>query len=292
MGKRQSQYRNLTKSRRYRLLYNRYKMLGLNMFRWEGLPETIKPRHIEQALFDYGKAVFFEHEDFGLICLPCDYTTDLNAYGEGKQYIAHGYGFTKQLKDGPKVQIMLNNDLGISTREYVEMYANKMVNVEMSIDQNIMQQRIPWVVEGTKDTKFSLEQVFKQIIDGEMVVHVNKELGLSSNSNVIQLTTPFIALQLNEYKYELEREILTFFSLNNTVEKQERLLVDEINSNNDFIEQNAEIMFRTRKDFAKEVNKKFGTNIQVFKTSIHNKKEDDGENGRVYNGTPSNGTQQ
>lgn len=287
-AKTKKQYKELKKSYRYRLLYNRYKLLALNMFKWEGLPSTIESRHIESALFDYGKCVFFDDENLGLICLPCHYTTDVNVYGEAKSYIATGFGFSKQLKDGDKVQIMLNNDLGEPTCDYVNMYANKMVNVEMSIDQNIKQQRIPWIVEGDKNTKFSMEQVFQQIIDGELVVHVNKDLGLN-NANVIQLPTPFIALQLNEYKYELEREILTTFSLNNTVEKEERLLVDEINSNNDYIEQMSEIMYRTRKSFCDKVNKKFDTNITVTKSvNIRG----GGENGRIHSGTSDNGTQQ
>ena len=36
---------------RLNLIYNKYKMLSLNMFRWEGLPETIESRHIENSLF-------------------------------------------------------------------------------------------------------------------------------------------------------------------------------------------------------------------------------------------------
>ena len=38
----------------YRLYYERYKLLALNMFRWENLPPTIKSRNIEKAL------VFFQ----------------------------------------------------------------------------------------------------------------------------------------------------------------------------------------------------------------------------------------
>ena len=39
---------------RLNLIYNKYKMLSLNMFRWEGLPETVESRHIENSLFNYG----------------------------------------------------------------------------------------------------------------------------------------------------------------------------------------------------------------------------------------------
>ena len=66
-------------------------------------------------------------------------------------------------------------------------------------------------------------------------------------------------------KFELEREILTFFGLNNNFEKKERLLVDEVNSNNEFISSNVDIMLKCREDFCKEVNEMFGLNISVKK---------------------------
>ena len=39
--------RLLNNNHRLNLIYNKYKMLSLNMFRWEGLPETVESRHIE-----------------------------------------------------------------------------------------------------------------------------------------------------------------------------------------------------------------------------------------------------
>ena len=77
------------------------------------------------------------------------------------------------------------------------------------------------------------------------------------------MTAQDIADKLNEYKYELEREILSFHGLNNNFEKKERLLVDEVNSNNDFIDRNVELMYRQRQNACEEMNKKFGWNVKV-----------------------------
>ena len=46
--------RILNNNHRLNLIYNKYKMLSLNMFRWVGLPETVESRHIENSLFYYG----------------------------------------------------------------------------------------------------------------------------------------------------------------------------------------------------------------------------------------------
>ena len=35
----------------FMLLYNKYKLLALNLFEWNGLPNEIKQHHIEKALY-------------------------------------------------------------------------------------------------------------------------------------------------------------------------------------------------------------------------------------------------
>ena len=75
-----------------------------------------------------------------------------------------------------------------------------------------------------------MQKLFEQVDNLEPVIFGNKDLNIE-NSNAILTTTPSVADKLNQYKYELEREILTFFGLNNSFEKKERLLVDEVNSN-------------------------------------------------------------
>ena len=44
-----------------------------------------------------------------------------------------------------------------------------------------------------------------------------------------------------------------------------RLLTDEINVNNDFINCNIDSMFKKRQQFAELMNKKYGWNVQVTK---------------------------
>lgn len=265
-------------------LYTHYKMLALNMFTWENLPYPLESRHIEKYLYEYGQAIFYDNEIFGKICLPCAPTGSLNQFGEPLSVTvsSHLIHDTVMLKDGIRI---LNNDLIIPTDFYVRQYAEKMTEVEMSIDMNVKQQKFPFFVETDKKNEFTMKQIFKQKEDGTPYIYANKNLGIGQTT-VHTLDVPYVVDKLSEYKHNLEREILTFLGLNNTVEKEERLLVDEINSNNDFIERNVDIMFKNREFACKRINELFGTNIRVIKNSDIksvsldlSKKEGDKENG-------------
>lgn len=243
--------------------YNKFSLLALNMFKWEGLPNSIKSRHIEKALFEYGMAFIYHDKDIGLVCYGATPSGNFNSHGEPTQIFVHKHngGITKLVSEGVLIR---NNDLAIPTEYEVIDYARKMKEVEMSIDLNIKQQRFPYFIESNPNNRFSLEQAFKQKEDGTPVIFANKNLGLES-LNVLALDTPYVVDKLNQYKYELEREVLTTFGINNTFEKKERLLTDEINSNNDFIDRNVDIMFDCRLEGIKEIKAKFGKEFKVIK---------------------------
>ena len=246
----------------FMLLYNKYKLLALNLFEWNGLPDEIKPHHIEKALYSYGACCLTE-EHGGYIVLGCTESGELNVMSEPVSYIANGYGFTKKVnvKNTP---ICLNNDLRLSTHIYVEEYARKMNEVEKSINANIKQQKFPWLITTTKNNEFSMKTLYNKIETGEPIIYGSRDIDADS-IKAFSTNTPYVVDKLSQYRYELEREILTFFGLNNNFEKKERLLVDEINSNNEFITSNVDIMLKSREDFCKEVNEKYGLNISVKK---------------------------
>ena len=250
---------------RLNLIYNKYKMLSLNMFRWEGLPETVESRHIENSLFHYGLCLIVNDKDLGFISVPCNYGAYMNVNNVPTEVITCGFNYIKTFKymreDKDKCQLILNNDLAIGNEQYIFDYAQRMFEVENCIRVNINQQKFPWFVNTTPNNKKTMETMFQKVLNGDPYILGSKDQ--IGNVEVLTLNTPYIADKLNEYKYELEREVLSFHGLNNNFEKKERLLVDEVNSNNDFIDRNVELMYRQRKIACEQMNKKFGWNVKV-----------------------------
>ena len=246
----------------YMLIYNKYKNLALNMFLWEGLPDNLKSRHIEKALYNYGSCVLKE-EHGGYVILGCSESGKMNIMEEPVSYIAVGYGYSKEVTTKDSM-ICWNNDLRTPTHSYVKEYARKMNEVEKSINANIKQQKYPWLISTTKNNEFSMKNLYAKIDSGEPIIFGSKEIDIDT-IKTFNTQTPYVVDRLNQYRYELEREILTFFGLNNNFEKKERLLTDEVNSNNDFINSNIDLMLKCREEFCKEVNAKYGLNISVKK---------------------------
>ena len=254
------------KVKNYRRIYDYYKMLALNMFTWENLPETMDSRYIENALYENGLCLVNDDKDLGLISVPCSYGANMNINGESTEVITSGYNYVKTVKyiNNDNCVLIRNNDLAKPTRDYIANYAERMLEVEMCIRANINQQKFPWFINATEKTKKSLQLIFDKVENFEPFILANREIMGEAPLEVLTMSTPYVADKLNAYKYELEREILSFLSLNNNFEKKERLLTDEVNSNNDFIHTNSMLMYKVRLQACEQINKKFGLNVRVL----------------------------
>ena len=91
-----------------------------------------------------------------------------------------------------------------------------------------------------------------------------------NNVDVLNTSSPYLLDKLQQQKRELFNELLSFLGINNNnVEKRERLIVDEVNANNEFILVNLEHMYEERKKACDLINAKFGTNIEVKKREVY-----------------------
>ena len=261
----------------------KFEIIALNLFQWENLPLTIEERYIEKALFDKGLVCLVDDKNFGQIVVGCSYSQNMNIWGEPTEVITTGYNYVKSFnientvnttytRDNDNEEginsalVCQNNDLALSTREILEYYVNKLVEVELSTFTNVYLQKFPFLINTTRDNEQTMRTLISKVDKGEPYIMYNKKIADLSNAvDVFNLNVPFVADKLMQYRFETEREIYTLFGFNNNFEKKERLLTDEINVNNDFINCNIDIMYKKRKEFAELMNNKYGWNVQVTK---------------------------
>ena len=245
-----------------------YTGLALTRFKWENLPKNLESRKIEEFLFKSGMVCFFKDEAYGFVCLPCVPSGELNIYGEPLSYIVHGVGFEKTISKDNCV-IIRANDLGVPENIHLEhyIYINAMIEKTQLI--NLVTMRTPSIIGTNKDTEFSMKQIYKQIYDEfEPQIYVDKSIenDLTQSTKVFNTQTPYNIDKLQQFKYEKEAELFTFLGINNNnSRKKERLLVDEVNSNNGLIIMSLETSFKNRNKAVEDINKKFGLNIEIIK---------------------------
>lgn len=246
----------------FQITYNRLKNLALDMFEWEGLPEGMRPQYIENVLFHHGKALFFRDKNMGLLCLQANQNGGPNVYGEYQEWTAYGYNYNTSYKLNECVLIR-NNVLLTNTHDVIMLYTNKLTEIERSLDANIKAQKFPYVITCDDKDLLTMKNVYRKIENNEPSIFADKNLNMNAVS-VLETKAPFVADKLADYRHDVTNEILSLLGINNSnTDKKERLISDEVNSNNEYIKKNVSYMLESREQACEEINAMFGTNISV-----------------------------
>lgn len=248
--------------------YNKYRLLSVNAFTWEGLPDGIEERHIENTLFRDGRALFFRDPAMSFMCLPC-HEMGQNVYGDPLHFRAVGFGYQREY-DADEVVLIENNKLKLATDPFIMFYVNKITETERTADVNVKSCKTPVVFACDDKNVLSVKQIFQKIDGNTPVIYADKALNLDSLS-VLDLKAKFMGNELMDYKRTVESELLTFLGLNNTpIDKKERLISDEAKSNNQLITSFSDLQLEARERACEAINAKFGLNISVKRRNVDN----------------------
>lgn len=253
--------------------------LALNIFKWEDTGE-IESRFIERTLIENGYCFIYEDSDYGLVCMPCT-LVGLNIYNEPTQIQITSPLISKTLSVDKGV-LIYNNYTKTGLIPIIMNYVDRLTEIETTINTNIYLQKTPYILVADKKTEKSVREVASQITSNEPIIIV--KANLTENLQNLALNTNFVADKLYELKQNIENEFLTFIGLNNNSEsnKKERMLVDEVNVNNDYINRNVDILYNAREIACKKINEKFGVNWKVIRQnnmseSLHKEVDNGGE---------------
>lgn len=248
--------------------YSRLKAIALSVFEWEGLPPTCNARFLEDSLFHYGDAIFVEDANMSYLNMKVTPADTLNHYNEPTAYRAFSTLYDK-VYDADNCVYIRNNYLAKSTDSTIILFAEKLAELDVAITVNINAQKTPVLVRCDEKTRTSLEAVYNQYEGNKPVIFGTKSLA-DKPLEVLRTEAPFLADRLREEKRAVWNEALEFLGLNTNPsdKKKERLIVNEVNANNEQIDIQAESMLLTRQLACEAINKKYGLNVSV-KRRVH-----------------------
>lgn len=262
MARKRATLTDLLNDLTYRTLYNKYKMVAMNEFEWNDLPEGIEPRHIEKWLFSRGYCCFFKRNKGSFTVLECSSDGRQNVYGDPTGYRIYGVGYQTH-RPADKCVIIRNNILGLSTEDFVIHYVNKITEAERTMDVNVKACKTPVIFACDDKDVLTFKRIFQQVDGNVPAIFADRGLNLDSIT-AFQTGVKFMGNELMDYKRAVESDLLTFLGQNNTpVDKKERLITDEAEANNQLIESFAELQLEAREKACEEINAMFGLSISV-----------------------------
>lgn len=245
--------------------YYLLKELAINMYKWEGLPDTIDERFLELTLFENGYGVYFDDDVIGNLFLQCTIGGQLNLYRIPINRMAYSVGnnsYHKYLTEKDSV-IVFNNYLHTTTHLSIDMFAQKLYNISRTIDVNINAQKTPILITCDDKQKITFKNAYQQYEGNEPFIFGYK--GFDKEAfQVLQTDAPFVADKLSIEKNRIWNEAMLFLGINNNnMDKKERQISDEVNSNLEQITMSRMVGLNSRKQGADQINRMFGTNIEV-----------------------------
>lgn len=241
------------------MLFLLYKNLATNVFKWEGLPNGIESRHIENFLFEHGQVGFYNDENLGMICLPISNSGELNIYGDPTKFYMYSKNgnYSKTIPSDKVIRCMDNPNL-VPTKLYVNYYVQEMLDIETAIRANLRKQVKPYFAIATDKNKYTVKSIIDDYENGEDVVIIDKTLGEDGFDGLKLLTAnvEYLVDKLRAEERSRESALLTYLGVSNVnMEKKERLITDEVNGNEEFVNLNLSIRAKGRIDAMVELQK-------------------------------------
>lgn len=245
---------------------DRLKLIATSLFTWEGLDDvagTGASRFLELVLYENGRAMFTKDKELGYVVLKVLPDDKFNIYMLPTKVQGFSFEFNRDY-DFDDIVYIMNNNLCKPTFETLRLMAYRLYEVETTIETNLIAQKTPVLIEGDTKTILTLKNVYMQYSGNIPFIFGSKKFDINNKLNVLRTDAPYLLDKLALHKHEVWDEMLTFLGINNAnTDKKERLITDEVNSNNELINYYLNCFYKPRKMACDELNKKYGLNIKV-----------------------------
>lgn len=259
----------LTNNNTYWDYLDRFKQVALSQFEWINLPESMNADFLEKCLYYFGEASLLKTEDYGFINTKCctngkiniyDLPTTLNCFSNGFQVSRKLYtGLLPNVDEYSSCVLVKNNFDKLPTAPSMELFAYRLYQAERSCDVNVKNSKFPLIFAGDESMKLFFSNLYEKYDGNEPVMFIDKKQLGEMAFRTIKTEAPFIVDKLMDYKKEIWNEALTYLGINNIhVQKKERLVSGEVDSNNELINLNLQSRLATRKEACKQFNEYFG----------------------------------
>ena len=254
----------------------RFKRIALSIFEWVNLPSSMDSEWLEYSLYYDGMATLLYDKKYGFINTRCTSNGKLNIYNLPTSL--HCYSFEYQtdrrlftglvpnltenrkewLKDKQCILVKNNVDR-LPTAGSMELFAYRLYEAQRTADINIIAQKTPVMIVVDEKQRLLMMNLYNQYNGNQPYIFGDSKQLDTDKLRAIKTDAPFVADKLQDYKKEIWNEALTFLGINNImVDKKERLITDEANSNNELINLNLQSFLAPRQKACEQFNEKFG----------------------------------
>lgn len=261
-------------------LYLLFTEMSLQMFQYKNLPKEIPDYMLEYSLLRFGQAVFFEKGGH-YFCLPCVNQGGLSIYGEPYKVNAiaiNGGMFVEGLitrptdENGNIIKVnsvwIKNNIYNISTLGIMQPIINRLDYLWKTMGINTAMTRAQYILQCSQNAKSVVKREMDRLLDCEnpfMLVQ-DKDFTDTMEKGILNTKVEYLC---DKYWFDFDKlftYLCTFLGINTNFssQKKERVVIAEVEVNNELINYFKDSMKNFRLKAVDEINEMYGLNIELI----------------------------
>ncbi|MBQ6517086.1 MAG: hypothetical protein IJI14_00100 [Anaerolineaceae bacterium] len=236
---------------------------AMSVFKWSA-PDYWNMDYFKYILYCWGYIAIVNTNEFGVIPQQCSLGGYNVFYAPTYAIIANPKlkGILQPTIDKQCTIIKLQPDYG-GILDMVYYYADQLALCGEAVAMNIQNSKLGYVVGArSKVIAEAIKKAFDMIMQGEPLAVYDKELA-GEDSPLFDtfcqnLAQNFIAPDISETMRRIENEFCTRIGINNTnTDKAERMVVDEVNANNEEVRTLADMWLESLKESCRKTRELF-----------------------------------
>ena len=254
----------LSNWRTYQMYLREMLTLAENVFEFENLPDFIDVAFLNKKLLRDGSIAFFKDEYLGVIALPYTVMGTLDIYQRPQKIMAIApNGSYRRTLEPEEYVIMYDNNGRYPLFLDITQYAERIALDTRTIDINILQQRTPRFWKTSSDKERTIRDIINNVDGLENTVLTYEDINIDDIQLILQ-PAPYVADKIDIQKEKLWNEFLRLIGIANmNFQKKERNIKDEVLASQGGTIASRYSRFEPRQKAIKQINEKFGTNINV-----------------------------
>lgn len=286
MGRKREHSKFWSTARKNRASFDMYverlSNIALSMFEWKELPDTMDADFIENELFKNGFVIVFKDEEIGLLAMGGVLSGRKNYKNQYTRRTAIDYdtGYRKELTDQNSV-VIYNDMLRRNTYHGLLYFANRLWDMDRTVDVNVSQQKTPKIIQCGENQKLTVKNLYMQQEGNVPIIYGYKGLDINGLS-VFDTTAPFISDKVFDVRDRVWADAMSYLGVPNIQQhKKERMITSEAEMGSGATVGGRFSRESMRQKGCMEIERMFGVKISVkyrdFSLQSYQEGDQDGE---------------
>ena len=243
----------------------------ISIYKWNGIPEEWAVNYFLYTLFGKGYLAVFNTDEYGVIPNECALSGYNVFYQPTTALIANpAFSSSLRLKIGEDCEIIKMQPDYRSVLDIVSVYADLMALALETAGINLLNSKMSYVFfSDNKASSESFKKLYDQLASGEPMAVIDKDLiGVEGDKHWELFSQNVGANYITDRILTDMRTIENMFNTevgipNANTMKKERLISDEVNSNNVDTQSKVILWLDTMTEGVRKVNEMFGLDLSV-----------------------------